>query len=960
VDESLLADFVAESREHLDGIEPDLMALDQGGGDVPTDIVNRVFRAIHSIKGGAGFLAFDGLKRLSHAMENVLMEVREGRFSVDANSTDLLLRGVDKLRAMLDDIQASDGIPIDEELEALAALLGKTAAPHAGALAASASVPVASTSKRVLTEDDLLPFNLDMEVLRGRHSSARYLFFLEVNEKDDLQTRNLSLSAWLSGIAPLGDVIAHSEVFPGEVAGVVFVLFTTVLEPELALMALELPEDQVQLVVLPEQELPEGQAEVPKAPADCLGRILIEKFGVVAEDVIAAARTQGEGDRRPIGAILLEAGCVSKEALVEALKVQERLRNPRPTASEPAAAAAQEKALPVADKSSAPTAPETLRVRVDVLTRLMNSTGELVLSRNQLLRALDGIRNEQPGLNEILQNLDLVTTDLQEGVMQTRIQPIGLVFGKFSRLVRDVARTLGKDIALHTFGTEVELDKSIVEGLGDPLTHLVRNSADHGIELPDERIDAGKPRQGNITLNAFHEGGQIHITISDDGHGLNPKKLVKKAIERGILTPEAAATMGPREINNLIFAPGFSTAEQVTDLSGRGVGMDVVRTNIEKLGGVVSIESTEGLGTTISLQLPLTLAIIQSIVVGAGDQRFAIPQVNIEEFVWVRAAEVHERIEHYHGYDVLRLRGRLLPLVHLGKLLKIPGQVCLAEAGEVVADRRERVADRRGTSALEETHDKPTHERAQDRRSNWQSDYNIVVVRAGKNRFGLIVDRLFDVEEIVVKPLAAFLHECRWFSGATILGDGQVILILDVLGVSAMANLHFSDLAAEDKRHWEEEKRKQREAEQHRQSVILLRGGADEQIAMRQNDVARLERVLPGEIQHLGEQEFIEYRGVALPLLRLDQIMPVHPLPDSLAEYFMVIPKQPDVPAENAPTAGILVAEVLDACDVFARVQSQSMAAPGLRGSALVGDRITLFVDPSEAIAAAGFQGGHN
>jgi len=950
VDESLLADFVAESREHLDGIEPDLMALDQGGDAAPADIVNRVFRAIHSIKGGAGFLAFEGLKRLSHSMENVLMEVREGRFTVDTESTDLLLRGVDKLRAMLDDIQSSDGIPIGDEVRALSELLGQS---HTSTADASAAAP---TEARVLVAADLVPFHLDLETLEAKHSKARYLFLVELHEEADLAARGLSWADWQQAIAPLGDILARTESVAGDGSGTLRALFSTVLEPELAVMALELPEERIHYVTLPEDRPADAAGTAsPKARPDHIGQILIERFGLLADDVLAAARTQGEGDRRPIGAILLEAGYVTKEVLVEALKIQERLRQPADAVPAAAPSPGPDEHAMAGSKPQAAAAPETLRVRVDVLTRLMNSTGELVLSRNQLLRALDGLRNEQPGLNAILQNLDLVTTDLQEGVMQTRIQPIGLVFGKFSRLVRDVARTLGKDIALHTFGTAVELDKSIVEGLSDPLTHLVRNSADHGIEPPDERIDAGKPRQGNITLNAFHEGGQVHVTISDDGRGLDQKKLVRKAIERGIITPEAAAAMSPGEINRLIFAPGFSTADQVTDLSGRGVGMDVVCTNIEKLGGTVSIDTTEGLGTTISLQLPLTLAIIQSIVVGSGDQRFAIPQVNVEEFVWVRAAEVHKRIEHYHGYDVLRLRGRLLPLVHLGKLLKLPGRVCASAAEGEVLDRRERVADRRGDPCSGGAHHTPEVERHSDRRSNWQSDYNIVVVRAGKNRFGLIADRLFDMEEIVVKPLASFLRDCRWFSGATILGDGQVILILDVLGVSALANLHFTDLAAEDRRHWEEEKRKRAEAELHRQSVILLRGGADERFAMRQSKVSRLERVLPEDIQRMGDQEFIEYRGMALPLLRLDRILPVHPLPDSLAEYFVVIPSHTSAQPDSTPPAGILVSEILDACDVYARVQAHSVSGPGLLGAALLSDRITLFVDPAEAIAAAGF-----
>lgn len=946
MDESLLTEFIAESREHLDGIEPDLMALDSGDTLPDHELVNRVFRAIHSIKGGAGFLAFDHLKRLSHAMENVLMEVREQRMTADAETIDILLRGVDKLRAMLDDIEGSDQIPIEEELSALTRRLGRESAPGTGGLTAMAAVVSPEAGAVLLSAEELAGFGLSASAVRGQHSDARYLFRVEVVEASDLVPRNLTVTAWKGTVAPLGVLIGERS---GERVGVHEFLLSTVLEPELAALALELPEGQIVLVQLG-GDAPEAPPVSPTAPAsiprDWFGRILIEQFGVNAEDVIAAARLQGEGDKRQLGAILLAADCITPETIVKALEVQEQMRR-SPVAKVPAASGAD---VPAPRQSAAAPAPETVRVRVDVLSRLMNSTGELVLARNQILRALEKFQGEVPGLPEMLQNFDVVTSDLQDGVMQTRVQSVGLVFGRFNRVVRDVARTLGKEIALHTYGGEVELDKSIVEALSDPLTHLVRNSADHGIELPEARRAAGKPTEGNITLRAFHESGQVHITITDDGHGLDPGKLVAKAIERGIVTAEKAATLSAQEVNNLIFAPGFSTAEKVTDLSGRGVGMDVVRTNIEKLGGVVNIESALGQGTTISLQLPLTLAIIQTIVVACGGLRYAIPQVNIEEFVWVKAAEVHERIEQYHGQDVLRLRGRLLPLIHLGKLLGLSSSVH-SGIGESIPDRRERIADRRGPSPQARAED--VKERGKERRQHWQSDYNVVVLRAGKNCFGLIVDQLLDMEEIVVKPLSAFLQRCRCFSGATILGDGEVILILDVLGISGVAELHFADLVAAESRQRSEELRREAEVNRLRQSVLLMRGGAEEQFAMPQSAVARLERISPGQIQRMGDREYVDYRGSVMPLLRLDHALPVQPLPQGVSELILVIPKTGDGPGA-LPSAGILVAEICDARDVVTEVTQDTSFGAGVRGTALIDSRVTYFLEPRTLLASVG------
>lgn len=949
MDNSLLAEFISESREHLDGIEPSLMSLDTGDEQLDGETVNSVFRAIHSIKGGAGFLAFENLKRLSHAMENVLMEIREQRMSVDADTIDLLLRGVDKLRAMLDDIDTSDQIPIEAELSALTRRLGREAAPGAGALTAAATTVSPEEGAKELSEADLAAFGLSLSDFRTKHSDVRYLFRVVVFEAVDLEPRNLSFTLWKTAIASLGDILGEA---PGEAEGTYRLLFSTVLEPELAAMAIELPEQQVELVsVASDHPASSSVVVMSTIPRDAIGRILIEHFGVNVEDVIGAARMQGEGDRRQLGAILLASGCINPETIVEALVIQEQLR----TESAPKAMPPRkvEQYAPAERAVAASGAPETIRVRVDVLSRLMNSTGELVLARNQILRALEPFRAQVPGLNEMLQNLDVVTSDLQDGVMQTRVQSVGLVFGRFNRVVRDVARTLGKEISLHTYGGDVELDKSIVEALADPLTHLVRNSADHGIETPDIRLAAGKRREGSITLHAFHEGGQVHITITDDGRGLDPEKILSKAIERGIVSSESSADLSPQEINNLIFSPGFSTAEKVTDLSGRGVGMDVVRTNIEKLGGVVNIESKLGQGTTISLQLPLTLAIIQTIVVAASELRFAIPQVNIEEFVWVRAADVHERIEQYHGNDVLRLRGRLLPLVHLGKLLGLSGTVYPPDGGPIL-DRRERITDRRGPSGAKQ--EERIAERGQDRRSSWQSDYNIVVARAGKNCFGLIVDQLLDMEEIVVKPLAAFLKDCRAFSGATILGDGEVILILDVLGIAAASGLHFADLAAAESRQREEDLRREAEMNRLRQSVILLRGGAGEQFAMPQSAVARLERISPDEIQRMGEREYVDYRGSAMPLLRLDRCLPVHPLPEDARELFLVIPKSADS-SGAMPPAGILVAEIRDARDIVVELTEDPGFGPGVRSSALIDNRITYFLEPRSLFAAAGFDG---
>ncbi|MGB8753792.1 MAG: chemotaxis protein CheA, partial [Candidatus Sulfotelmatobacter sp.] len=390
----------------------------------------------------------------------------------------------------------------------------------------------------------------------------------------------------------------------------------------------------------------EGPSETTEVPPN-IGDILMQRAGVTPAELRLAAKQQKEGDPRRIGEILVEQGAALPADVVDALRIQQSAR-PQ---------------IAVSDS--------TVRVDVGLLDKVMNLVGELVLARNQVLQFAN--RMKDTSFLAASQRLNLITTELQEGVMKTRMQPIGNIWGQFPRTVRDVALGCSKEVAIEMEGKETELDKTIIEAIKDPLTHLVRNSVDHGIELPKDRVKAGKDRTGRLILRAFHEGGQVHIEITDDGAGLNAERIRKKAVERALINPEQAARMTEREIFNLIFLPGFSTAEKVTNVSGRGVGMDVVKTNVEKIGGTVDVESTAGRGTTVRVKIPLTLAIIPALVVTCSGDRYAIPQVNLLELVRLGTEEVGRSIELVHGSPVYRLRGQLLPLVYLDRELKLAG-----------------------------------------------------------------------------------------------------------------------------------------------------------------------------------------------------------------------------------------------------------------------------------------------
>jgi two-component system, chemotaxis family, sensor kinase CheA len=548
------------------------------------------------------------------------------------------------------------------------------------------------------------------------------------------------------------------------------------------------------------------------------------------------------------------------------------------------------------------TVAETIRVGVNVLDKLMTLVGELVLARNQLLQISNTV--DDTGLQAVSQRMNLIATELQGEVMKTRMQPIGNIWSQFPRTVRDVALGCGKEVGIEMEGKETELDKTIIEAIKDPLTHLVRNSVDHGIELPDDRVKSGKDRAGRLILRAFHEGGQVNIEITDDGAGLNGDRIRKKALERGVINAEQAARMTEHEIFNLIFLPGFSTAEKVTNVSGRGVGMDVVKTNVEKIGGAVDVQSTRGRGTTVRVKIPLTLAIIPALVVTCGGDRYAIPQVNLLELVRLEADEVAKGIELVHGAPVYRLRGRLLPLVYLSKELKL----------------------------------------AADEHAAAESDgaVNIVVLQADERQFGLVVDQINDTEEIVVKPLRKQLKMVKTFAGSSIMGDGKVALILDVLGLAQRASV-----IAETRDRALTEKAVEAAAREEKQTFLLFAGPGDSRMAIPLSTLARLEEFPVAQVEMSGSQWVTQYRGQILPLVRLNVVLEERrnklralqapPAPDSGPIPVLVL-------NHDGRSFGLVVERILDIVEDRADVRSSATRASVLY-SVVIGERVTEMLD---------------
>jgi two-component system chemotaxis sensor kinase CheA len=536
-------------------------------------------------------------------------------------------------------------------------------------------------------------------------------------------------------------------------------------------------------------------------------------------------------------------------------------------------------------------ASQSIRVAVDTLEHLMTMVSELVLTRNQLLEIVR--RHEDSEFKVPLQRLSNVTAELQEGVMKTRMQPIGSAWQKLPRIVRDLSQELNKQIELEMIGAETELDRQVLELIKDPLTHMVRNSADHGLERPEVRKALGKPERGTIRLSAYHEGGHIIIEIADDGKGLDIDRIKTKVIENGLATEAELEKMTEAQINKFIFAPGFSTAAKVTNVSGRGVGMDVVKTNIDAIGGTIDLKTTPGQGSTFTIKIPLTLAIVSTLIVEAAGDRFAIPQLSVVELVRAQSNSEH-RIERIRDTPVLRLRNKLLPLVHLSKLLEI-------------------------------THRDPSYQ------AKSEDDGFIVVMQVGQQTFGVVVDAVFHTEEIVVKPMSTMLRHITMFSGNTILGDGSVIMIVDPNGVATALGSTSGSSIADDARAEDEERTRDDAA---KISMLLFRAGTMEPKAIPLSLVTRLEEFSVDKVESSNGRDLVQYRGSLMPLVYFDE----HLQRKSEGSLPML------VFSDAGRSMGLVVDEIIDIVEDKLDIQVGSERL-GILGSAVIKGRATEVVD---------------
>ena len=858
LDDELVLEYLAESREHLTTIEADLLSMEQSGAAIDEQLVNRVFRAAHSIKGGAGFFDLLKIKELGHRIENVLDLVRSGQMIPNSENVSILLLAFDKLRSLVLNYTDSNNADISDFTDALSRLAEAQLSPgQKSSTNEILAIPIPRAG-RVL---HCSVFDLE-QARRG----GKTIYVIEYDLIHDIQRRGKTPLEILNQLMKCGEILATE--FDLDSAGTLD----------------EAPSNQLLFDVLYATALDSySVSQILELTPEKIHRI---------ED----GRMDGNG--KPRALTVLDPGAMEPMLADSAFDPGFRSFSPEPAQHDlPKASPIQPASVHVSSVQPAQTsqAETTVRLNITLLDSLMTLAGELVLGRNQLNEA---VRNgDKQGIGAGAHRVSVVTSELQEAVSLTRMQPVSSLFAKFPRLVRDLAGELGKEVQLKLEGGDVELDKTILEGLSDPLTHMVRNSVDHGIELPEARIAAGKPALGTITLSARHQAGQVVIEISDDGKGLAGDKIAASALARGMITADQLQSMSDYDKLALIFLPGVSTAEKLSNVSGRGVGMDVVKTNLDKLGGKVEIESAIGKGSSFRIKLPLTLAIIPSLLVSDSGERFAIPQVSVGELIRIPANQIASRIDRAGDAELVLLRDRLVPLVYLADVLRS-------------SPEEKNLPKKRPVRAL-----------------------NIVLVDTGAFEYGLVVGELHDTVEIVVKPMGRHLQGLREYAGATILGDGQVAVILDVAGLGARAGLARPANAAVATQVAAEESSK---GEVY--SLLLFRNAPGEDCAVPIELVTRVERVRLEQVQNLGGRRTMQYGGVSLPLVALQDVADVGELLPTQQWVVVVF----DCAGR---TIGLLVAEPLDMIETRLALDTVTLRQPGIAGSALLNGRTTLMLD---------------
>jgi len=921
IDRNMLNEFIVEAKEHLDNIEDDFLVLEAQETPDP-NLIDKVFRSIHSVKGSSGFLNLNPITRLAHSMEALLQKMREKVIPPDSIYIDALLSASDILQKMVNDPLNSEEESTSEIYEKLQGLIkaaetgveptnNQSSNNTNGDQEKDSQLVSKHNQESIYNGDEYhytidklidLGFIIDNEVL-NIHSHA-HLFVLDYDLTLLNQEMEICPETLIKDLNGMGSIISVKWESPAEDLSVDFstiplycqVLYATDLEENDVSIVLQIAMDHIHPVIQSHTTSVKSikTRNVTNSNSKNNQQQKEDKSSTSHDNNFQPTQKKPtqppKTNQKKVHTCKSNPSSLSKKELENNLSPDQKFQKTNHAI--------------VRDQS------ETIRISVDILDKIMNLAGELVLVRNQHLLLVD---KTDTRMADNSQRLDMVTSELQEAIMRTRMQPIGTLFSRLPRIVRDISKKCQKSIIIIINGHEVELDKTILESLPDPLTHIIRNCCDHGIEIPKERAKAGKSETGYINVRAYHEAGQINIVVEDDGRGIDPQRIRQSVLKKGLKREDELDRMTDKEILSLVMTPGFSTAEQTTEISGRGVGMDVVKTAVEQLGGSIELESRVGQGLNIHLRLPLTLAIIPCLIVQVDNEKFAIPEVNVEELVSLYDEEIYTLIECNGDQEVFRLRKQLLPLVRLNEVLK--------HSKPFTEDDR---------SEISENYRKVAHETL-SKKDDIQQILIFAVLKIGNQRFGLIVDEVIGTEEIVVNPLHSVVKPLIIYSGTTIMGDGTVALILDVNGIALHAGVRFTTEVEKTNAETQSSK-----TDSHR--ILLFKSGKEEYFAVPLLLMRRVELIDPSRIQTIGGNEYISVDNVPTLIIRLEKLLNVSECETS-EKMYLLLPKQSQRPI------GILVSKLIDVINLPLVLNKESYMEEGLLGTAIVNEYITIFID---------------
>jgi len=958
IDQTMLNEFIAEAREHLENIEDNFLALE--AQDTPDPgLIDTVFRSIHSVKGSSGFLNLNTITRLAHIMEALLQKMRQNVISPESVYIDALLSGSDLLLTMVDQPEDSENIDIQTVYERLQELVhaaenntapppekNKKPRPSKASDSEKPKTQETKTNQQLditseMTIEKLIQagFHIEMELLESVDYTNLFILDYDLTYLNIQQ--EINLDALIKDLDGMGKIISVKwdssvESLAADFSDIPLfcqVLYATDLSEKDISVVLQIKSDQVFPVTnlqtsktqehVADKSQENSQDRTEKVQSQKTPSQTIQSPVETKTETVNDTKTQTVNETKPTH----ETKQIQKASQPErtqkaSVKPSKKLKKDHPPKQQ------NKETDPAIDKSNQSKLPgqsgahreqsDTIRISVDILDKIMNLAGELVLVRNQHLLLVD---KTDTRMADNSQRLDMVTSELQEAIMRTRMQPIGTLFSRLPRIVRDIAKKCNKSIIIIINGHEVELDKTILESLPDPLTHIIRNCCDHGIEMPEYRAKMGKPETGYINVKAYHEAGQINIVIEDDGRGIDPEKIRDSVIQKGLKRKDELDRMSEKEILSLVMMPGFSTAKKATEISGRGVGMDVVKTAVEKLGGSIELDSRVGQGLNLHLRLPLTLAIIPCLIVQVNNEKYAIPEVNVEELVSLYDDEIYSLIECNGDQEVFRLRKQLLPLVRL--------QEALERTNPFTEDDRSVIAEQYRIIAKESL----------NKNDDIQQILIFAVLKIGNQRFGLIVDEVIGTEEIVVNPLHSAVNPLIIYSGTTIMGDGTVALILDVNGIAMHAGVRFTTEV-------EQKNQETRSSKTDSHRILLFKSGREEQFAVPLLLMRRVELIDPSRIQTIGGNEYISVDNIPTLLIRLEKLLNVSPC-ETVDKMYLLLPKQSQRPI------GILASSLVDVINLPLVLNKESYMEDGLLGTAIVNDYITIFIDIYRLVESA-------